>query len=456
MSVLWRAQRLTTWGRSRFADVAAVSPDNCYEAAQASGDADAPKAERGVIAYGAGRCYGDAALNDHGQTILTGALNRIVSFDPGTHEAVLEAGVTFAQLARRFHALKFTAPVCAATGAVTVGGAIANDIHSKNHHSMGGFGRYVKWTDVLLADGSVVRANRDTEGDLFRATVGGMGLTGIILRLCLELVPVSSRSVVAHYRSMPGIDAFLDAADKAIDAGMPTFWFGWVDALARGAGMGRGILETGEYSGSDDDAVQMPRKFVFRLDLPRIVLHPMVVARYNERRFRRVPAAGAAMKQSLEKFYFPLDHLVNFNKVYGRGGFYSFHCGIPQGNHQGVRELLRVISAAQAGSMAAVLKPIGGPGEGLMSFPLKGYALAVDTPRRSGTEVLYAQLERMVLQHGGRIYAAKDALMSAQAYAQMFPQLENFRRVLRQIDPGGKFQSDMSRRLALRPELGCA
>ena len=451
MSTLWKPQRLTTWGRSCFADVAASSPESCHAAAQAIVDAAA--GARGLIAYGAGRCYGDAALNDQGRTLLTAALNRIVSYDPETREAVLEAGVTFAQLARRFHALKFTAAVCAATGAVTVGGAVANDIHSKNHHSMGGFGRYVKWIDVLLADGCVIRANRDTERDLFCATVGGMGLTGIVLRLCLELVPVSSRSVAANYRSMPGIDAFLEAADQALDCALPTFWFGWVDALARGARLGRGILETGEYSGSDDGAVRMPRKFVFRLDLPRIALHPMLIARYNERRFRGVPAAGAAMKQPLEKFYFPLDHLVNFNKVYGRGGFYSFHCGIPQGNHQGVRDLLRAISDAQAGSMAAVLKPMGGPGEGLMSFPLKGYALAVDTPRRSGTAALYARLERMVLQHGGRMYAAKDALMSARGYARMYPQLENFRKVLRRVDPSGKFQSDMSRRLAIRPEL---
>ena len=456
MGVLWLPERLTTWGRSRFANVAASSPDSCDVAAQAVSGADGTKGFRGVIAYGAGRCYGDAALNDRGRTILTGALNRILSFSPVTREVVLEAGVTFAQLARRFHALKFTFAVSSATGAVTLGGAVANDIHSKNHHSMGGFARSVRWIDVLLADGSVVRANRDTEQNLFRATVGGMGLTGIILRVCLELIPVRSGSVVANYRPMPGIDAFLDAADNAIDTGRPTFWFGWIDALARGASMGRGILETGEYAASDDDAVPMPREFCFRFSLPRIVLHPTIIARYNEHRFRRVPAVGTMMKQSLEQFCFPLDYLVNFNKVYGRGGFYSFHCGIPQGNHGGVRELLRTISAARAGSMAAVLKPMGGPGEGLMSFPLKGYALAVDTPRRSGTEALYAQLERMVLQHGGRIYVAKDALMSAQGYHRMFPELENFRTVLRQVDPGGKFQSDMSRRLGIRPELTAA
>lgn len=139
--------------------------------------------------------------------------------------------------------------------------------------------------------------------------------------------------------------------------------------------------------------------------------------------------------------------------MYGADGFHSFHCGIPQGNHEGVRDLLQAIAAERAGSMAAVLKPIGGPGEGLMSFPLKGYALAVDTPRRADTEALYARLERRVLQHGGRIYTAKDALMSAQGYRRMFPELETFRRVLRQVDPGGRFQSDMSRRLAIRPEL---
>ena len=453
MSVLWRSERLTTWGRSRFADVAVACPDSDAAAAQAIVSADAPNRPRGVIAYGAGRSYGDAALNHHGQTVLTGALNRVVSFDPVSREAVLEAGVTFTQLARHFHPLKFTFAVSAATGAVTVGGALANDIHSKNHHALGGFGRYVRWVEVLLADGFVVRASRDAESELFRATVGGMGLTGIVLRVCLELIPVESRSVAAHYRAMPGIDAFLEAADSAIDTGLPTFWFGWIDALARGESMGRGILETGEFCATDDAAVPMAPEFVLRFNLPRIALHPAIIERYNARRFGRVPAAGVATKQSIEKFCFPLDHLVNFNRVYGRGGFYSFHCGIPQGRHEGVRELLRAISAARAGSMAAVLKPMGGPGDGMMSFPLKGYGFAVDTPRRAGTEGLYAELERIVLQHGGRIYVAKDALMSARGFRQMFPELDNFSRVLRRVDPGGRFQSDMSRRLAIRPEL---
>lgn len=183
----------------------------------------------------------------------------------------------------------------------------------------------------------------------------------------------------------------------------------------------------------------------------RIALHPAIVARYNDRRFHGVPAADTTTKQLLEQFFFPLDHLVNFNKVYGQGGFYSLHCGIPHGNHVGVREVLRAISEARAGSMAAVLKPMGAPGEGMLSFPLKGYALAVDLPRRRGTEALYGELEHLILQHGGRIYTAKDALMSAQGYARMFPELENFKRLLRQVDPGGRLQSDMSRRLAISP-----
>ena len=168
---------------------------------------------------------------------------------------------------------------------------------------------------------------------------------------------------------------------------------------------------------------------------------------------QRLPEQGVSVRKRLAPFYFPLHHLSGFNRIYGRRGFYSIHAGIPEGERSGVKALLAEIVRARAGSIASVLKPMGGPGEGFISFPLKGYALAIDLPRRPGVEELHARLERITLAHGGRLYAAKDALMTAEGFARMFPELDRFRAVLARVDPDGRFQSDMSRRLRIRRDL---
>jgi decaprenylphospho-beta-D-ribofuranose 2-oxidase len=444
----WRFETLTTWGRARHARTWALAAPTSDAALAAALTSSATS----VIAYGAGRCYGDAALNDRGRTLLSRERNRILAIETDPPALVAEAGVCFNELSAALHPRGLTYPVAAATGAVTLGGALANDIHGKNHVAVGSFAHHVEWFELMLADGSVVRVDRRSDPDLWRATVGGLGLTGVTLRLKLALQRLPAPAADVRYRRMDNLDAFLDALEPWPPA--EPFWFGWIDALADGKAVGRGILETGRLAPDAAGTAPAPKLSTVPFELPSLCLHPRIIRRYNAHRFHRLPADGVRLRKPIDAFYFPLDHIKGFNRIYGRRGFYSVHCGMPYGERAGLHKLIAEIVRARAGSVAAVLKPMGGPGEGFISFPFKGYAFAVDLPRRSGVEELHARLERITLDHGGRLYAAKDALMSAAGFARMFPELERFRAVLARVDPHARFRSDMSRRLAIRPELG--
>lgn len=441
----WTDTELTTWGRTRFARVAAAAPDSDDGMRAVLGE----PAPRGAIAYGGGRCYGDAALDDGGQALMTRALDRVLSFDPDSGEIVCEAGVTFAQLAGRFIGEGFCFPVSAATAAVTVGGAFANDIHSKNHHAVGSFGDHVRWIDLMIADGRVLRCSRDENAELFAASLGGVGLTGVVLRVCFTVMRVPSGAADARYRKYPDADAMI----AAIEAGRTRddFLFGWIDVFAKGTGLGRGILESARFAPDDAGTAPPPEPRRVPFAPPTMFVRPAFLRAFTARRFDKLPGAGRDVRLALRPFLFPLDHMIGFNRLYGRRGFYSIHAGFPRVDQRaGLVAMLEAIAEAQAGSFSAVMKPMGGPGGGMLSFPMDGMALAVDMPRRRGVEDLHRRLERIVLDHGGRLYVAKDALMSAETFAAGFPRLDEFRGVLAEVDPGGRFQSDLSRRLRLR------
>ncbi len=441
----WHAARLTTWGRTRYARVSAASPANSGDLRDALESMDG----QGIIAYGNGKCYGDASLNDGRQTLRTGQLNRILSFDPATRDVVCEAGVTFRDLAGRFFGDGYCYPVAAANSAVTIGGAFANDIHSKNHHAVGSFGDHTVWIDLMTADGTVHRCSREENPDLFRATLGGVGLTGIILRVCFRLLTIESSSVDATYTPISNLDAMLDAIDGA--RGSEDFLFGWIDAFATGPELGRGILEKGRFAIDNAGTVPAPKPWTVPLAPPSRLVPPAAIRWIVRRRYGAMPADGKAIRKPLFPFLFPLDHINGFNKLFGHRGFYSIHAGFPpESQRAGIRALLSAIAEAQAGSITSVVKPMRGPGEGLLSFPLKGMVFAIDLPRRPGVEALHAHLESLTLDHGGRLYLAKDALMAPETYATMFPKLDEFRTIAARVDPGGLFQSDLSRRLRLR------
>lgn len=439
---------LSGWARVPQATVTARRPERLREV-QAALAAAGP---RGVIAHGRGRSYGDAALNDGGDALLTRRLDRLISFDAGSGELVADCGVTIDEILSVFLRRGWVPPVCPGTAFVTLGGALANDVHGKNHDRDGGFAEHVRWFDLLLADGTVRRVTPDGAPDLFAATAGGIGLTGIVLRLCLRLRPIAAPAVVVREDRMGSLDDFLSAfAGRARQA---SYSVGWIDTLARNGKLGRGILETAEPAPAGRSFAEDRKGATMPIDLPDFALNPIAVAAFNALYFHRIPAGGRERVLGLRRFLFPLDALDGWNRMYGKRGFRQFQCVLPNGEAAGgIRKLIAAITESRAASFLAVLKTLGRAGVGMLSFPMPGMTLAVDFPNRPDAPDLLHRLERIVLDHGGRIYLAKDSALSAEGFAQMYPRLDEFRRVLAAVDPAGRFQSDMARRLRIREDV---
>jgi decaprenylphospho-beta-D-ribofuranose 2-oxidase len=440
----WQPCELTGWGRSGQARTLACRPSTPEAAVAALAAAKAP-----VIVHGGGRSYGDAALNDGGQTILTGALDRIESFDREGGEIVCQPGVTFRQLLERFLPDGWLFPVSPGTAFTTMGGALANDVHGKNHDLDGSFGDHLRWFDLALPGGEVRRITPESEPALFRATVGGIGLTGLILRLAFAMRRMPSASVEVREQRVADLDAFMAALEACRrQAG---FSVGWIDTTASGSTFGRGILETAEPAPADHGPLRPRRQLAVPFTLPGGILNPLTVRLFNALYFRRVPAGGRTRVVPLERFLYPLDAIGAWNRIYGPRGFYQFQAVIPDREAaRGIPALLEAVVAARRASFLAVLKTMGRAGRGFLSFPLPGTTLALDFPRRDDTPALLRRLEEITLAHGGRVYLAKDALLSPEGFAAMYPELPAFRAVLDRIDPERRLASDMSRRLRIR------
>lgn len=433
-----------SWGRLGPAAMDVCSPggDSALAAAlTASGP-------NGIIAFGNGRSYGDQPLNDGGNAILSDQLNRVLEFDAATGDVVCEAGVTLAGLIRHFLPLGFIPTVSPGTGYVTVGGAIANDVHGKNHDRHGSFGNHVRWLDLMLPAGEVVRLGPDQHRRWFEATIAGCGLTGFIVRACIRLMRVPSNAVQLREERAGSLQALMARLEEQRESS--TYLVAWLDALASGASLGRGILEVAELSphGVPDSR---SRRLSMPVELPGFVLNPLTIGMFNALYFRRVPASGRDRRLAIDRFLYPLDAIDNWNRMYGRRGFFQFQCVLPDAAAPaGLRVLLKSIAQRRAGSFLAVLKTLGERSSGMLSFPMRGYTLALDFPNRGDVRTLLAELEAITLDHGGRIYLAKDSVLSAGGFRRMYPRLDEFLEVLNEIDPQQRMRSDMARRLGLR------
>ncbi|HSE78645.1 MAG TPA: FAD-binding oxidoreductase [Alphaproteobacteria bacterium] len=442
----WKEATLAGWGRSSTARTRLGRPERLAELDAAPRTAD----RNGLIARGAGRSYGDAALNDGGRTLLTTRLNRMVSFESMTGELVCEPGVTFGDLIETFAPRGFMPPASPGTAYATIGGAVANDVHGKNHDVHGSFGDHVRWIELILADGSTRRVGAADDPDLFAATIGGLGLTGLMRRIAFRLLPGASAAVEVRERRMSDLDAYLTAFAET--RGKSTFSVGWIDALAKSGALGRGILETAEFAPAAGLVSKPRRRAAVPIDFPGFVLNPASVRLFNAVYFARVPAAGRTRIMPLAQFLYPLDAIADWNRIYGKRGFYQFQCVLPDAESPaGLRTMLEAIAAAGRGSFLAVLKTLGGEGRGHLSFPMRGHTLALDFPRASGAEELIGRLIRITRERGGRVYLAKDALLGAEDFRVMYPRLDEFERVLARVDPMGCFTSDLARRLKLKP-----
>lgn len=435
---------LTGWGRSSAAEMLACRPERVSEVQRALAEVG----PEGLVVHGGGRSYGDLALNSGGRALLTERLNRLLGFDRETGELAVEPGVTFADLMRVFLPQGYIVPVTPGTGFATMGGAVAADVHGKNHDWAGSFGDHVLWIDLLLPSGEVVRASPEEHADLFAATVGGLGLTGVIVALGVRLMRTPARAVAVREEPAKDLDAMLALIER--HRATATFSVAWVDALARGRSLGRGIVEIADPTPEAPPERPARGRTVPR-GFPGFLLNPLNVRLFNRWYFARVPKEGRTRAMSFERFLYPLDALSMWNRIYGRRGFFQFQCVLPEEDGAaGLVALLETAAKARAASFLTVLKSLGREGRGYLSFARRGYTLALDFPRRSGTDVLLALLERVTLDHGGRVYLAKDARLSRHGFAAMYPQLDRYREVLARVDPERRLNSDLARRLGLR------
>ena len=407
-----------------------------------------------VLPRGLGRSYGDAAVpSAPGARVLeTSRADRMLAFDPASGVLTCEAGLSLDSVLRVFVPRGWFPPVTPGTRFVTIGGCVACDVHGKNHHRDGSFGGFVERLVVQAADGRLVECGLGRERELFLATVGGMGLTGLIVEVTFRLRPVESAWMVVEIEPVAGLAAMLDGL-RAAAKDWP-YTVGWIDCLAQGVALGRGILMRGRHAMRDEAPMSPPpepRRLSIPLDAPEWLLRPGLMRLFNtayyERRARR--PGGPARTVSYQSFFYPLDAIGGWNRLYGRRGFLQYQCVIPRAAGAApVAELLERVAAAGAASFLAVIKDCGPEADPYLSFPLEGTTLALDLAYRgAATESLVHELNRTVIAAGGRIYLAKDAVTRALDFARMVPRLAEWRRVRDRWDPERRFRSALSVRL---------
>lgn len=407
-----------------------------------------------LIARGNGRSYGDAALNPE-MTLSMLEMDRMRAFDAESGLLDCEAGVLLADILGAFVPRGWFPPVVPGTKFVTVGGMIAADAHGKNHHLDGSFGAHVESLTLATADGEVHECSRTRDGALFRATLGGMGLTGIILSARFRLKPIDSAFVLAETRATRDLDetmAWFEASAKR------AFSVAWIDCLARGRRLGRALVTDGEFLERGALPPRLAREplrpapaapgLAVPADPPSWLLNRASIGAFNGLHYRWGALRGGARPVHFDPFFFPLDGIGAWNRLYGRPGFVQYQCVLPRSKSAArLAALLERAAAAGQGSFLAVLKLLGPAGEGAMSFPIEGYTLALDFPMREGVLDLLDGFDEIVHEGGGRIYLAKDARCTAERVRQGYPRPGDFRAA--REGASRKFASALSRRLSL-------
>lgn len=449
-----RVESLSGWGNYPVVESTVVRPEKRSSLRALIEDDDTQ-----LLARGAGRSYGDASLNGEGRTVLTARLKRMLSFDSETGVLRAEAGVRLREILETFVPRGWFLPVTPGTKEVTLGGAVAFDVHGKNHHCDGGFSNFVRKLRLLLASGDEITCSPDHRSDLFWATVSGAGLTGIITEVELELQPIetaylTTRHIKAHS---------LEEAFSLFDEHEPNHQYAvaWIDCLASGADLGRSILMFGDHArapevpstnGRSPLDYESDRLFRMPVDLPSGLLTSGAVRAFNRLYFARQRTKEVQQVESIDSFFYPLDIIGDWNRAYGSRGFVQYQCVLPiDESYEGLVALLRRLSDAGRASFLAVLKRMGPSDRGFLSFPMHGYTLALDIPRQPGLASFLSTLNDIVLDHGGRVYLAKDAHLSADAFRKMYPAYQTWLEVKRRVDPENRFSSTLADRLEIQP-----
>jgi FAD/FMN-containing dehydrogenase len=389
--------------------------------------------ETAMLPVGLGRSYGDSCLLDSGTLLSTRGLNRLIDFNPETGLLRCEAGVSLAEI------LEFSVPrgwflsVSPGTKYVTVGGAIANDIHGKNHHVKGTFGRHVTRFELVRSDCSRMICSPAENQEWFAATIGGLGLTGLIAWAEIQLRPIVSRKIDYVGIKFNGIDEFLAISRASTKV---EYTVAWIDCVSQGGNFARGIFMQGTHSKVPEKLGPSPSgRFLVPVNMPSAMLNRFTVGAFNTLYYHKQFSHRKTALVDYEPFFYPLDIMLHWNRIYGKEGLLQFQCVLPEnGDPRGITEILRCITASGLASFLAVIKVFGDiPSPGMMSFPRPGITLALDFPVRR--EVSFALLERLAaitLEYGGSMYPAKDASMTPRQYQTFYPQWEQFARY---VDP---------------------
>lgn len=437
---------LSGWGRYPRAECRILEPRQLAEIPPLAGT------ETSMIARGNGRAYGDAALNPQA-TLRMLHNDRLIAFDETSGLVTCEAGMLLSDILDIFVPRGWFPPVTPGTKFVTIGGMIAADVHGKNHHKAGTFGNYVKSFDLLLASGSIVECSASYNTELFEATLGGMGLTGIILCASFTLQRIQTsyiRQETLRARNLRDImEMFAVSYDWSYTAA-------WIDCLSQGDNLGRALLYRGEHAVLEDlpraqqkEPYRQPRKRYLRVpfNFPSWALNRWSIRTFNDLYYSQHPTAKEIV--DYDSFFYPLDAILEWNRIYGKKGFLQYQCVLPlAASYDGMQIILSKIAARKRGSFLAVLKLLGNE-RGSLSFPMKGYTLALDFPAAPDVFDLLNELDAVVLDHGGRIYLAKDARSTAATIQQGYPGIASFHDVRKQIDPHRKWVSLLSQRVGL-------
>jgi FAD/FMN-containing dehydrogenase len=398
-----------------------------------------------LLPRGLGRSYGDSCLNEGGTLVLTRGLDRFLSLDADTGMLEAEAGVSLADVLELAVPRGWFPPVTPGTQHVTLGGAVANDVHGKNHHREGTFGRHVLGFELLRSDGSRRWCSREAHATLFRATIGGLGLTGLITRVKLQLKRIQNPWIDEEQIRTRSLDEFFDLADASDHD--HEYTVSWIDTLATGEALGRGIFMRGNHAGPGAPPAPPPKKpkFSVPLNAPEFLLNRASIRVFNTLYAHKVSGERHRALVPYGGFFYPLDVLGHWNRLYGKRGFFQHQCVVPRDGSTGpIRDILRKISDSGESSFLAVLKVFGNaPPEGLLSFPRPGVTLALDFPNRGPSTLrLMDELDEIVFSSGGALYPAKDARMKPEHFRKSFPALDMFTP---HVDPN--FSSSFYRRV---------
>jgi len=429
---------LSGWGRSRVVLAQEIASEDLAAAT-----------EDVALTRGLGRSYGDASLPAHEGDRVASAVraNRILAFDPDSGVLRAEAGFSVSDMVRSFLPRCWFTPVTPGTQYVTLGGMVASDVHGKNHHRSGTFGRHVRSLRLRTGEGKVVECSRQSHPELFAATLGGMGLTGHILEVEFTLERLASPWIEQELEIAPDLDTLLERLRAADDWPMTV---SWVDAFARGRHFGRGVVVKGRWADPARAPAEPPGdpfRPAIPFEMPSFLLNPLTGRAFYEL-YIRIQRRGCRIVHP-EPFFYPLDAVRHWNRLYGRRGFTQYQCVLPgRDNTQAVRRCFELLQRLSATPFLSVVKDFGEQGEGFLSFPQPGLTLSLDIPiDRRRTQQVVDRLNELVLECGGRIYMAKDAFTRAEHFRAMEPRLSEWRRVREKWDPQGRLRSALSVRL---------